>query len=1421
MAALLRSARLLKISHSPLLRVTGGHRHAATAGAVYSRAACRRAAGPSGALGSLSPYSSASVCSTLRYYGTTSEQKGEVAEEPSAGIRNTQADNFDWALSKLDNSVRRTGRITKTLLQKIFQDICRKGYPSGNQALLLLRSCGSLLPEVPLQERTEFAHHVWEKLKTLGVAYDVSHYNALLKVYLQNEFKFSPTDFLAKMEAANVQPNRVTYQRLLAAYCQDGDIEGASKILAFMKSKDLPVTEAVFNSLVTGHSRAGDLESAANILSVMRGAGIEPSSDTYVTLLCAYAENGDITKIKETIETLQNMGTNLVDRELMQVAFSLAKAGHQQHAREILELVKHDIGYIPEAMNLCLSLITLGMEDTAFSVLRSFPILKTESPIEDSLTLGNFFLRHCVNMNKSVEKLVFFCNGLKDVNFHSSPLQFTLHCALESKNTAMAVGLMKVMKKEGFPIRPHYFWPLLVQHQKDKDTAGMVEVLKAMQELDVVPDIDTYSLYVVGTFPSLDKAQAALQEVGFDVHTSDFVSAVVRFEAAKRNLSELYSLMSNPSFPVIELHNFRTSLISGFLGSSDVESMAKITELLYKDSRYVKEGTQSTDNVAYFLYNLFKAMDEEKTSEKKLIKYIEELKKRDITIPENIYKGITKILRTYNMSALNEHVYALVDNRAVTAAPDTTTPLLNDLTENVLDLEKKLKEFKFQGRPANTVFKQLIKVLCDKENLSHALDLKTRNEDLMTIGCYAFLIKLCIKLDNLDLAMKLKKEVNLKCFEANLDDNIYMNLVSMLSKNNRLDEAEDLLKEIKEKNVQLRSIKSLFHTLNEHGLKGDTTTVQRLQDAMFTLGLVNPSSNLCSPLIISYLEREDLTGALDAVIECNKLYQQLPRLHQVICALINKGDTELLQKAMDFVRKERGEMMMMYELLFGFLWTGRYKEARKIAETPGLRAKPGRLQWFAEKCISSQKMEALENMVDMTAKLFECDRDEMYHYLLCLCKITNNWQKAEAVWMKMQEENVIPREKTLILLADIFKSNQQPVPFEVPEVWYEQPEAKKESSKVEESPTLSDSPLNEASNDDYKHKVQKLCKKGEVMAALIFLKKAESKNIKLPSSAFDILIRALLSQGNLEDALAVKDLAVRHMPEFKLSDKAASLLIVTQARSGKLEDALAGLKDMVQAEQVPMQLAIRQVLQGLAKQGDVKGIQEVQDTVGALCQSMNVSSVSFMNSTALAHITNGDLDSAVEVLESVYSRQQSAASVFRAVLTANDEKALDKLSAMAERLCNQFALYRPATDLFIQYLDLGKTEEAKFLLQRCAAIAEQRNVLTSYMSKSSNVPGKAASLKNLKELVPDFINQNSFCCYLMKCYVVDKDLSSAKALYQQMQDDGIQVDELSLKRLAKMYTDAGETVPFEVPQESFKFYADKLKISQAQETAEN
>ncbi|XP_016131324.1 leucine-rich PPR motif-containing protein, mitochondrial [Sinocyclocheilus grahami] len=1375
MAALLRSARPLKCSPAALLQVFGNSRHVSAASRLYSEAVGTTRAGlcvqtVPGRLNvnSLSSYRLTLPCVSCRQYGVVPEQRGLVKDEPSVAVRSKQAQQFDWALVKLDSSVRRTGRVTKTLLLRIFHDICRTGYPSGNQALLLLRSCGSLLPEVPLAERVELSQQIWDKLQELGTTYDVSHYNALLKTYLQNEFRFSPTDFLAKMESANVQPNRVTYQRLIAAYCEVGDIEGASTILGFMKSKDLPITEAVFNSLVTGHARAGDMDSAEGILSVMKGSGIEPGPDTYLSLLNVYAEKGDISQIKQTLETVENADILLMDRDLMQVVFSLTKASHQQHVPEIVERMRHERGYVPDAMNLCLSLITHGHEETAFSVLKSFTGLLVESQTSDSPDLGNFFLRHCANMDKPVENIVGFCKDLKDSGLHSSPLQFTLQCALEAKKTGMAVELMRSMKEEGLPLRPHYFCPLFTHYQKDKNIPGTLQALRAMQELGVASDVDTFSIYILPSFPSVDSARTSLKEAGIDVDGNVLIAAELRTEASRGNLAGLFSLMSSPALPNIDLSAFRASLISGFRGFHNVELMAKITELLYKDPRFNSADPETSENVAYFLYNLIDSLNETEvhSKEEQIREYFGLLKNMNISISLNIFRGIRNILESYQVPELVKDVLALVDKKDNGFETDAT--LLGGLEGKLSFLEKTLAELKAEGKPASSTLKKVITVLCSEERLERALELKTQYETDMTPAAYATLINLCCRHDNAEEALKLKMELARRDSEAALDAQKYVALVRVLSKHGKLEEAIDMLKEMKEKDVQLRdsAIGLLTLTMNTAAMKGDANTIRCLQETVFTLGLAKPSSNLCSPLISCYMERY-------------------------------------------------------------------YKE-----KTPGLRARPTRLQWFAEKCIAAQQMEPLENMVDMTVKLFECDRDDMYHYLLRLCKETNDWQKAEATWMKMQKENLAPRERTLRLLADILKNNDKEVPFEVPEVWFEevigQPEMFleqeiKSSPMVQAAPRkrVAASPPKEATVDDYRLKLLSLCKKGKAQEANDILKEADSMGMVLSPAPYDTVIKTLLASGNIEDAMAVKNIATDHIPGFSLSDNANNLLIISQVKRCQMKDAMGTLKGMLQADQVPTQLAITRLVQGLANEGNSQDIQEVEALVKTL-GSIKLSSMLFVNNTALAHIKNEDIDSAVELLESFYiqnteNQKSSIYFVFRKVLDANNDAVLDKLSAMAERLCNHFASYRAATDLFLIYLDTGRTEEAKFLLQRCAAVNEQKDTMFTYMLRAAQHPGQAAKIKALSELIPDFTEKENIFSYLVKCYGLDKDFSSAKALYERMQAEGVKADELTLKRLALLYKEAGATVPFDEPPESFRFYADRLnkQRSESIEPADN
>uniref|UniRef100_A0A8D3B2M9 Leucine rich pentatricopeptide repeat containing n=1 Tax=Scophthalmus maximus TaxID=52904 RepID=A0A8D3B2M9_SCOMX len=1190
------------------------------------------------------------ICSVklgcVRGYALASDTKNTVSVE----LQSKQTHQFDWALAKLDHSVRRTGRITKTLLLSVFHDICSTGYHNGNQALLLLRSCGSLLPEVPLEERTVLVHSMWEKLQELGVQLDVSHYNALLKVYLQNEFKFSPTDFLTKMEAAKVYPNRVTYQRLIEAYCQNGDIEGASTILGFMKTKGLPITEAVFNSLVTGHGRADDIESAKSILSVMQGAGIEPGPDTYLSLLTIFAEKGDLDSLEKTNEEAESADCSLMDRDIMQVIFTLARAGHQQHIPNMVERLRHEKRFLPDFMNLCLSLITQGEEDTAFDILKSFPTLEPNSYNTDSPNIGNFFLRHCVNMNTAVAKIRRYCKELQESNRHRDPLTFSLNCSLEAKNFDMSLELMKILKEQGLPVKSHYFCPLLSQNVKDKNSAGVLEVVKGMQELSVSPDVDTFSKFILPAFPSTEAARQALMV-----------------------MSCVCVCVYNCSLSL----SFFLSVCVCFL--------------------FVCLCPSHPERASYFLYYLFDNMTkmDVQAEEHKLRKYLNRLHSQKITIPEGICKGITNQLQSYN-------VPKLIEVQSMTSGLLDPLVRLDIGTEaKVARLLKKLAKLKAEDKPIGTVLNNIIHALCVEENLQHALELKQQHKEEIIVTNYTSLIYLCCRQGNVEEALNLKREMSCKDSSSILDSNKYIALVRALSNNGRVE--VDILKEMKEKEVVLTDTHTnlLFHTLNSLVGKGGVPIIRRLQDTIFALGLTKPSANLCSPLITAYLESKDLSGALEAVIDIQKRYNHMPQIHNILVGLVENGETELLQKAIGVVSQERGEMNMFYGLFFAFLQTGRIREARKIIETQGLRARPARIQWFAEKCIYANQMETLQQMVDMTAQLFDCDRDEMYSYILRLCKETNNLEKAEEVWTKMQEENIIPRERTRRMLADIMKNNGHEVPFEVPEV------------------------------------------------------KPKLYNGYIPC----LEVKARRFPGGLEASKS-----------YGIVNKHLYPVLYTNLLCSST-DALETLKFMMQMGHIPSHPAIMKLVNALGGDGNIAGIQEVESLMKDSCLS------------------------AVELLESVYTspdtQHNSISFVFAKVIEDGNDKALDTLSAMAERLANHFACYRPATDLFLQLLDMDKYEEAKFMLA------------------VSIIVGK---LKALLSLIPDFTNKQLSSFYLMKCHYLDNDLVSAKALHEQMQKEGMVMDNVSLKRLAVLYRNAGETAPF--PEPSFpKAQVDAIKLS--------
>lgn len=161
------------------------------------------------------------------------------------------------SLRRIDNDVRRSGRISRRDIEEVLEEIRNTKSATSTQSLLVIRCCGNLVPEELPETRTKLVQEIWNTLNKLNVPMDISHYNALLRVYLENEHSFSPAEFLTELESKGIEPNRVTYQRLIARYCQEGDIDGATKILQYMREKQMSVNENVFNALIVGHSKAG------------------------------------------------------------------------------------------------------------------------------------------------------------------------------------------------------------------------------------------------------------------------------------------------------------------------------------------------------------------------------------------------------------------------------------------------------------------------------------------------------------------------------------------------------------------------------------------------------------------------------------------------------------------------------------------------------------------------------------------------------------------------------------------------------------------------------------------------------------------------------------------------------------------------------------------------------------------------------------------------------------------------------------------------------------------------------------------------------------------------------------------------------------------------------------------------------------
>ncbi|XP_045528765.1 leucine-rich PPR motif-containing protein, mitochondrial [Pieris brassicae] len=1032
-----------------------------------------------------------------------------------------KTENLEPLLQRLDLEVRRNGRISKRDIDEVFDEIRAKHDITSSQSLLVIRCCGELVPEELPEQRTLLVQKIWNVLNERGIPMDVSHYNALLRVYLENEHAFSPAQFLEEMERKGLQPNRVTYQRLMWRYCQEGDVEGATKVLEKMRELNMPVSEPVLNALVMGHAFHGDTEGAKAVLETMAGAGLTPSNRTYTLLACGYAKEGDIENINKIIAMAEDNDAALSDKDILDIVEYLAVGGHENKVEQLYTHIRKSVGYNQDVCNLILRLLNQGCDATAKSIMKT---MSASTNIDDSgiFFKGSFYVKHLIKLNRPADSIIKSCKELQEEALVPKALQIATEVSLQQGQTELAHKLFKELKKDGFEIRQHYYWPLLIQKGKEGDEEGLLQIVRTMTTEDLSPTGEALRDYIIPYLLKTDSPQNViikLQLANVPVfHSARNVIVELLRKDNIRDAAEI-ALRYRPrgGFSIIG-----PMLINALSNTKDIDSFAKIVHVISSHQPHTEEDTpddgpeRSTVNeVGRVVKQAIKALNKGGLSENLLQAVLDRGLRIDVASAEDIEQILGN-----NMTTDISKLLSSLTSSDLEYTPLEASKLSNNKTKlNSQQLENLIKKVQDQDGNMARLQKQLLITYMEENNIqkldSYLKQLKSSNFEL-TMTTLTQLYEVFLENDMIEKA----NEIHTQILEKNPDFVINrfkkVMMAEALIRANKFDEAIQYLKDNKPTdditaNFALNA--KCWQVLNAVCEEKDVAKIKTLTETLINNNYIEPSNVLLGPLIKVHIMRDDLDSALNEFEYCCKQYRSTPWKGELTKALILKEDANKLQWLADLSTQIHGEINILHDLVLAFVECGRLRQARRILETPGLMARRRKVDEACRRYEEEGKSEYLEGLLEATKDLSILDRSNIfYHLLVTYCK-ANETDKAVGLWTTLQEEGEIPTDEFLIHLGNHLKSQNKEVPFVIPQHKPVNVQKKNEEAVIK---TLAAQKEPIHTKRGISEQIEKLINDGLLSQAMDFTIKSVEDGIVPKENVIKYLLKSLAAEGSVE-----------------------------------------------------------------------------------------------------------------------------------------------------------------------------------------------------------------------------------------------------------------------------------------------------------------
>lgn len=829
-----------------------------------------------------------------------------------------------------------------------------------------------------------------------------------------------------------------------------------------MREKQLPVNETVFNALIMGHSNCDDLESAAGILGFMTQAGLQPSADTYTTLLCGFARTGDINSINKYVEQCERDEISLLDKDFLEVIYTLAVNGHEAKVDEVLPRIKKSYGYNQDAVNISLRLINRGQESTAMKLLETMH--RGNRASGEQTDSGNFLIRQLVKANRPVEQILTICNEMESSNMNSKPLLIAVEAALAAGLTDTSKALLKEMKNKGAEVRQHYFWPIFCKAQSEQEVVDILTLMK--NEFNLFPNGQTIRDYAIPKLLKNDDYAAVIQTLasyGLSPAKAAAETAIVactNFHSAKAaEIMNSYDSYYTPGLFIKHLSN-------GLSRTNDFDSYIKIIRCIVDNLDRRNRNQNQKQEAVETEENEVEAIEANDTGNSLIQRQADVVgdflmdallffKTNRVEVMENILQRLVDQGLSINSikaqriqdrlgEELTDKMSTLLGKLASgelepIAVEKQRAPKLDPRSRTPEEWERVINKVNEKGGNSNAIKREWLISAIRLKDIAKTEEIVSQLKAegyVLGNGVYAQMIELYALEDRPDDALALLRSLRETDPELTLDELKVLKVVHSLVNAERYDEAIKFVEENKAK--ELKEEKSFNHQntcwriLNSMAEKGKAEELNKLFEALVASSIIFPNNSLLGPLIKVHLVKEDIKTAIDRFEEICQKYRATPWKNEIATRLIQAEDAVNLQRLTDISTEIHGEANSLYDLVFSFIECGRVRQARKILETPGLQTRQNRINHACERYLNESMPTALEGLIEATKDLNHIDRAEIYNSLLKTYIKEKAPEKGLELWTAMQEEGATPSDAFLIQLAKFLKTNGLEVPFHVP-----------------------------------------------------------------------------------------------------------------------------------------------------------------------------------------------------------------------------------------------------------------------------------------------------------------------------------------------------------------------------------------------------